>query len=510
MMRNQDSLAGRSTSAGAGHGDIQVPIAGGFTFAQAPWTAGPGLALIQAVGPDDASADPCWTYDDLAARVAALAGDLRSQGLAPGQLVAVPERPAAGLVLMQHALARVGAALLPVRLAADDPGVGPLLALTGAEWGWHWDGPVGGRLTRLDAAHSEGSAPPCAPAPVSGAWVWPSPLALVVETSGSTGAPRAAMLTQHNLLAAAALSNRHLALRAGDCWLCCLALRYIGGLSITYRCALAGATQLLHEGFDAELVAADLERRGVTHLSLVPPMLARLLALRRPPPPSLRVLLVGGQSLSTQLAGQAIAAGWPLHLTYGMTETASQVATSGRLSASPAPGQVGRPLAGLEVDCPGGPDGPAPLRVRGPVVMAGYANPGRRPGLGLADGWFTTSDLGRRGEDGALSILGRADEVLVTGGVKVHPGWVESLLAGAPGVGAVAVVGVEDSVWGQRLVAFYTGEARPAALDAWCRANLAGPQRPRAFRSRAELPLLNSGKLDRRRLRVLALGPAAP
>ena len=255
-------------------------------------------------------------------------------------------------------------------------------------------------------------------------------------------------------------------------------------------------------------VAADLDRRAVTHLSLVPPMLARLLALGRPPPPSLRVLLVGGQSLSTALAGQAIAAGWPLHITYGMTETASQVATTARLLAPPTPGLVGRPLAGLTVDCPAGPA--APLRVRGPVVMAGYANPGRRPGLGLTDGWFTTSDLARRGQDGGLCILGRADEVLVTGGVKVHPGWVESLLAGAPGVGVVAVVGVDDPVWGQRLVAFYTGEVTPAALDRWCRANLAGPERPRVFRPRAELPVLDSGKLDRRRLRALAQGLAAP
>ncbi len=508
MMRNQNSLADGWTPAAAWPEDSPVPTASGLTFAQAPWTTGRGLALIQAAGSDDGSADPGWTYDRFAADVAALAGELRAQGLAPGQLVTVPERPAAGLVLMQHALARIGAALLPVRVAADAPGLGPLLALTGAEWGWHWDGQFVGRLTRLERVRGQGDAPPCAPAQAPGLWL--SPLALVVETSGSTGVPRAAMLTQHNLLAAAALSNRHLALQAGDCWLCCLALRHIGGLSITYRCALAGATHLLHEGFDPESVAADLERRAVTHLSLVPPMLARLLALGRTPPLSLRVLLVGGQSLSTQLAGQAIAAGWPLHVTYGMTETASQVATSGRLSVPPAAGLVGRPLAGLEVDCPGGTDGPAPLRVRGPVVMAGYANPGRRPGLGLAEGWFTTSDLARRGADGALSILGRADEVLVTGGVKVHPGWVESHLAGAPGIGAVAVVGVEDPVWGQRLVALYTGEASPAALDEWCRANLAGPQRPRAFQPRAELPVLDSGKLDRRRLRVLAQESVSP
>lgn len=479
-------------------------------FTQAPWTTGPGLALIATAidrgggGPPD----PCWTYDELAGRAAELAWLLLDQGLRPGQLVAVAERPGAGLVLMQHALARVGAALLPVREpvwavgGTGAPDWGPLAAATGAEWSWQWDRAGGGRLTPLEpgpAGRANG------PLPAAGAG-WPSPLALVVETSGSTGRPRAAMLTQDNLLAAATLSNRHLGLGAGDCWLNCMPLRFIGGLSITYRCALAGARLLLHQGFDAAAVAADLGPWQVTHLSLVPPMLARLLDLGRPPPQSLRVVLVGGQALSVPLAHQAIAAGWPLHVTYGMTETSAQIATSDRLAAPPAPGLVGRPLAGLEVDCRVGPAGPAPLRVRGPVVMAGYANPGRVPGLGLADGWFTTSDLARLGPEGGLCVLGRADEVLVTGGVNVHPGRVESLLAGAPGAGAVAVVGVDDPVWGQRLVAFYTGAATAAALEGWCRAHLSGPERPRGFRHLAELPVLESGKLDRRQLRELACG----
>jgi len=498
-MRSEESVAGHRESAARRQGDgVGVP-ADLPAFALAPWTTGPAPALLTAPGPDAGMVAPCWSYDELAARVAALADQLRAQRLVPGALVAVPERPVAGLLLMQHSLARVGAALLPLRAASPDPGTAALLALTGAEWRWRWDGPAGGCLTRLagsGAAPSSGGA--------SYAADWPSPLALVVETSGSTGVPRAVMLTQHNLLAAAALNNRHLGLGAGDCWLCCLALRHIGGLAIGYRCALAGAAVLLHAGFDAGRVAADLERHAVTHLSLVPPMLARLLALGRPPPPSLRVLLVGGQALGTRLAAQALAAGWPLHVTYGMTETASQVATSGRLHTPPVAGTVAPPLAGLEVDCPAGSDEAAPLRVRGAVVMAGYANPGRRPGQGLSDGWFTTADLALRGDDGVLCILGRADEMLVTGGVKVHPGVVESLLAAAPGLGSVAVVGVADPVWGQRLVAFYTGEASPAALAEWCRAHLAGPQRPRVFRPHVELPVLDSGKLDRGRLRALA------
>jgi O-succinylbenzoic acid--CoA ligase len=457
------------------------------------------MALIVA-GTGGPQADQCWTYDELAGWAAELACLLLDQGLAKGQLVVVAERPGVGLVLMQHALARVGAGLLPVRAGGGVPDWGPLAAVTGAEWVWQWGDAVSGRLSPLDSGRAggvAGSPPACAAS-------WPSPLALVVETSGSTGRPRAAMLSQGNLLAAATLSNRHLGLGAGDCWLNCLPLRYIGGLSITYRCALAGARLLLHSGFDAGAVAADLEARRVTHISLVPPMLQRLLALGRPPPASLRVVLVGGQSLSTPLARQAITAGWPLHVTYGMTETASQVATTDCLVVPPAPGEVGRPLAGLEVDCPQGASGPLPLRIRGPVVMAGYANPGRLPGLGLVDGWFTTSDLARLGPDGGLCILGRADEVLVTGGVNVHPGRVESLLAGVPGVGAVAVVGIDDPVWGQRLVALYTGEATPVDLDGWCRANLSGPERPRWFRHLAELPLLESGKLDRCQLRDLA------
>lgn len=445
-------------------------------------------------------AGQCWTYDELAVRAVELARLLRDQGLAKGQLVAVSERPGLGLVLMQHALARVGGGLLPVRAGGGVSDWGPLAAVTGAEWAWEWGDAVSGRLSPLDpglAGRAAGSLP-------AGEASWPSPLALVVETSGSTGRPRAVMLTQGNLLAAATLSNRHLGLGAGDCWLNCLPLRYIGGLSVTYRCALAGAGLLLHSGFDAGAIAADLEAHRVTHISLVPPMLARLLDLGRPPPASLRVVLVGGQSLSTALARQAIAAGWPLHVTYGMTETASQVATTGRLVVPPAPGAVGRPLAGLELDCPRGASGPLPLRIRGPVVMAGYANPGRVPGLGLVDGWFMTSDLARVGPDGGLCILGRADEVLVSGGVNIHPGWVESQLAGAPGVGAVAVVGIDDPIWGQRLVAFYTGSATPAVLDGWCRANLSGPERPRGFRHLAELPVLESGKLDRQQLRDLA------
>lgn len=472
----------------------QDPTIEGWTLAEGPGTPRHGVALI------DASAPPlAWDYETLQNLARQRLGLLRAQGLSAGQLVAAPASSGLDLVLMQHALAQVPAALLPID---DEPGsshLTKLLGATSAEWIWRPQGADRGDL--MATGHQ--TARPSLGRP------WPSPLALVVETSGSGGAPRAVMLSAANLRGSAARVNRHLALEAGDTWLCCLPLRHIGGLSIPYRCALAGAALVLHQGFQAEAVAADLERHAVTHLSLVPPMLARLLDLGRPPPPTLRVVLVGGQSLSTPLAARALAAGWPLYLSYGMTETASQVACSDRLTTPPAEGAVGPPLPGLEIDCPACPDPPSVLRVRGPTVMAGYANPRRLPGQGLEEGWLRTSDLACLDSAGVLHCLGRADDVLVTAGVKVHPARVEAVLAEAPGLGEVAVVGVPDAVWGQRLVALYTGAASPAELDAWCRDQLPRAERPRTFIQCPTLPSLHSGKLDRHRLQQLAVAQGA-
>lgn len=265
---------------------------------------------------------------------------------------------------------------------------------------------------------------------------------------------------------------------------------------IGYRCALAGATLVAHPAFAAAAVARDLARRGVTHLSLVPPMLARLLAVMLAPPPELRAVLVGGQALSGTLARQALDAGWPLRLTYGMTETCSHIALSPTLTAVLPPGQVGPPLPGVEVRCHGTLDAPAPLQIRGPQVMLGYADADRQPGRGLQDGWFQTGDLGYLTPEGEVTVVGRADRLLVIGGEAVLPSRVEEQLLTAPGVSAAVVVGLADPVWGHRLVAAYTGDLTPSALETWCRRHLSDRERPRGFHHLAALPLLASGKPD--------------
>ncbi|MGP0105882.1 class I adenylate-forming enzyme family protein [Rhodoblastus sp.] len=326
--------------------------------------------------------------------------------------------------------------------------------------------------------------------------------ALLIATSGSSGRPKIATLTGANLAAAAAASATITPLRAGDRWLACLPLFHIGGFSILSRCALAGAEAVLHQGFDPERVFRVLARERISHVSLTPTMLAQLLSLRHPAPKTLRHALVGGASLSADLAREAAQEGWPVQPTYGMSETASQLATLPRLPRDWRSGQVGRPLGGAEV----APDGERGLKIRSPMVMQGYANPELAPGDGLVDGWFVASDLAEITPEGELVILGRRDDVIVTGGKKVHPASVENLLSLCPGVDAVAVAGRPDRLWGEIVIAIFAGSAtREDVLD-WCRRHIAGARRPRAAIRVDRIPQLGSGKPDRSALRKLAAG----
>jgi O-succinylbenzoic acid--CoA ligase len=329
-------------------------------------------------------------------------------------------------------------------------------------------------------------------------WRPPEGVALLIATSGSSGGPKVVMLTGAALAAAARASATRTPLGPGDTWLACLPLFHIGGFSILTRCALAGAEALIHERFDATRVMGALTDARVTHLSLVPAMLARLCDFG-PPPGTLRHLLIGGAALATDLAERAAGLGWPIQPTYGMSETASQVATLPALAHPWRAGHVGAPLPGAEVAL----DPEGRLKVRGPMLMAGYANPDLRPGDGLSDGWFMTADLADIAEDNEIIILGRADDVIISAGKKVLPGMVEDLLARCPMVDAVAVAGRPDAVWGELVVAVFTGAGTPDAVLDWCRAEMPSTLRPRAAVKIGALPLLANGKPDRHALRRL-------
>lgn len=311
-------------------------------------------------------------------------------------------------------------------------------------------------------------------------------LALIIATSGSTGEPKGVRLSWRAIAAACRMSVKTLDLRPGDAWLACLPLYHVGGAMILYRCLRAGATAVVHEGFDVTAVARDLARRRISHLSLVPPMLAQLLDAAVPPAPTLRCVLVGGAALSRAIYDRAIAAGWPLRLSYGMTETCATALVDGR------------PLPGVRVRI--GTAGT--LEIATPARMAGYLGGPR------SDEWFASSDLAAVDADGNVRILGRADDMLVSAGLNVHPADVEASLSACPGVREAGVIGIPDPVWGDVIACAYEGETGEAMLEDWCRAHLPTARRPRRFLRVDRLPRLTSGKLDRRALPTLWGGTA--
>lgn len=322
--------------------------------------------------------------------------------------------------------------------------------------------------------------------------------ALIISTSGSEGRRRAVRLGHEALDAAATAANQRLTLSSGDLWLNCLPLYHIGGQAILWRCARAGAGMLLHNGFRAAQVGEDLNRYPVSHISLVPAMLAALLDLTITPPPSLRVALIGGAALSAPLYERATAAGWPLWPSYGMTESAALVAVHAPSDGPWQSGLVGRPLPAMELAI--GDD--SRIRLRGRQLMHGYLDGGSLDG----DGWLTSGDLGQIDADGCLTVIGRADDMLISGGRNVHPQEIESCLAACPGIRDVAISGLPDPVWGDLIVALVVGSARLETLQAHARQHLPAAALPRRVAYLDSLPRNAAGKLDRPALRQLAAG----
>ena len=320
--------------------------------------------------------------------------------------------------------------------------------------------------------------------------------ALIISTSGSEGRPKAVQLTKHNLDTAASAANQRLPLRSGDLWLACLPLYHIGGQSILWRCAQAGATVLLHEGFDATEIAAALSTKPVTHISLVPAMLARLLQTGLKPPPSLRHAIIGGAALSMTLYERASAAGWPLNPSYGMSESSAQIATWTETDGPWHEGLVGTALGKNEISLTA--DGR--IRIRGPQVMSGYLDEACRQ----QNEWFSTSDLGKIDQNQRLTVTGRADDMLISGGRNIHPSEVESCLAACPGIHDVAVTGLPDPVWGDLIVALVVASSSSQEISDWSNTRLPSAAWPRRIIHLPSLPRSASGKLERSALRRLA------
>ena len=312
-------------------------------------------------------------------------------------------------------------------------------------------------------------------------------VAAVVATSGTSDAPKVVELGADAIRWSALATSAALGAGPGDRWLCCVPTSGVAGLAVLARAWHTGLPVEVHDRFDPAAVAEAAGR--ATLVSLVPAMLRRLLAAGDEPARFRRVLL-GGGPIPAGLAAEASRRGVHLVRTYGLTETFGGMVHDGH------------PLDGAEVAVDG-PEGE--LLVRGPMLFRRYRGDPERTAAVLRDGWLRTGDLGRLGTDGRLTVLGRVDDLVISGGVNVHPDEVEAVLATHPGVAEVAVAGRADPEWGQRVIAVVVPRdpRNPPTLDdlrGYARERLAAAKAPRELTLVPALPRTASGKLLRRLL----------
>jgi O-succinylbenzoic acid--CoA ligase len=289
--------------------------------------------------------------------------------------------------------------------------------------------------------------------------------AVVIATSGTTGEPKAAILTRASLEATTSMTATALAIDDSDKWLLCLPPAHIGGFGVVARAVLGGVPIDSLGSFDAEAVDAA-GRRGATLVSLVPSVLSRVDTTL------FRIILLGGSAIPSERPPNAVA-------TYGMTETAGGVVYDGR------------PLEGVEIRV----DADGQILLRSPSLLRGYRS-------GPADidkeGFLATGDLGTF-RDGVLSVDGRKDHVIITGGQKVWPERIEAVLVSHPDVAAVRVVGRADPEWGQIVVAQIVSDVTPLLdeLRGLVKEQLPAYMAPRAIEAVDSIPLTALGKVRR-------------
>jgi O-succinylbenzoic acid--CoA ligase len=277
--------------------------------------------------------------------------------------------------------------------------------------------------------------------------------ATIIFTSGSSGAPKAALHTFGNHYHSALGSNTNIALRPGDRWLHSLPLYHVGGLSILFRCMLAGATVALPQ--PGTSLGESIAGLGATHVSLVSTQLSWLLR-EDAYLVGLEAVLMGGGPVPPSLVDEALARGLPLHTSYGLTEMASQVTTTLPGASIEELRTAGRVLPNREVSI----SKSGEILVRGETLFAGYVE-GEEPDRPLdAEGWFHTRDLGEIDESGYLRVGGRMDNLFISGGENIQPEEIEEALCRLDGIDEAVVVPVLDEEFGARPVAFVRAAGR--------------------------------------------------
>jgi acyl-CoA synthetase (AMP-forming)/AMP-acid ligase II len=468
-----------------------------------------------------------WPYPELERRAAALARTLDARGVGTGEAVAWIGDNSALCGLAYFGAAWGGFVLAPLHLRLPDADLRRHVEHARA------------RVVLCDAGSAARAASLGAEAlvlsfddPATGD---PRPRATrsagdpahLYFTSGSTGVPKAVVLTHGNVTAHARLAAAALGLCAQDVWLHAAPMFHLADAWATFSATLVGATHRFVPRFRADAVLQAFAA-GVTVTNLVPTMwdsLVREAGGARRRDPGLRLLLSGGAAISPDLV-RRIRETFPAEYaqTYGLTET-SPFLTINRLDAGERGlaeadvcrilARAGRPMPGVLVRVVAT-DGQDVVRddatvgevwARGPTVTPGYLRDPAADAAAFRDGWFRTGDLARVDASGRIDLVDRAKDVIHTGGEKVYSAEVERALAGLPGVLEVSVVATRDPHWGEVVTAVVVPEGEPpdlASVQAHARRLLAGFQVPRRLVVLRSLPRTASGKVAKREVRAAA------
>ncbi|MFQ6761423.1 o-succinylbenzoate--CoA ligase [Limosilactobacillus reuteri] len=328
-------------------------------------------------------------------------------------------------------------------------------------------------------------------------------VASIMYTSGTTGKPKGVLQTFGNHFYSAVSSALNLGLSSADKWLCVAPIFHISGFSIIMRGLIYGMTVRLIEKFRAEELERILANETVTIMSVVPFMLKKLIQQQNKTNThynsAFRCMLLGGGTIDRETLEACLQRSIPVVQCYGMTETCSQIVALRSADALLKLGSVGQPLFSTQLKL--SKDGEILLKT--PALTPGYLNlPDKLPSK-MIDGWYRTGDIGHLDKEGYLYIDGRADEMLISGGENIFPQEVEQVYQRYPQINEVAVVGQNDSVWGQVPVAFVVSDRRlsPTKLINYGYEHLARYKVPQHYIFVSELPKNASGKIRRFMLR---------
>jgi malonyl-CoA/methylmalonyl-CoA synthetase len=485
-------------------GDVDLLAGGSLPAVWAAHAAAePGrVALI--------AAEARHTREDLERESRRRAAAFADAGVRPGRRVLFSCASRIEFVLDYLAALRLGAIVVPTNPGCTERELthivrdaDPLLAVCDDPLRRGWIAAAGVRRVIADAGggRAAASAPEREPALDT---MRPNDPALLMYTSGTTGAPKGALLSHANLLAG--VRSVLLAWRwtEADRLALSLPLFHVHGLGVGLHGTLAaGASAILIERFTPEAIVGAVEHEGATLLFSVPTMVKRLAdhpdvaALR-----ALRLWVCGSAPLPAALFERVHAlTGQRVLERYGMTETVLTV--SNPFDGERRPGSIGLPLPGVQTRV----EETGELLVKGPSVFGGYW---RRPDANreafAADGCFRTGDVVEHGDDGYFAIVGRTKELIISGGLNVYPREVEEVLAGCPGVREVAVAGTPSEEWGELVTAYVVADAdappTEQAIGEHLRTRLARYKQPRLIHFVDELPRNSLGKVVRAQLRA--------